>query len=706
MANLIQQANDLEYVPKDQLIQMSQNPDNNYPSYLVLAEIQRRTQNEKAYAAQQPQPETTVSEELVQEFAGQQGLQGAMAQSPGPQNAFPPSDMSNMAPPSPQMGMPSQQMMDGGLTGYAEGGITGYASGGMTPQMMAEAQALGINIQGLSETQIQDQINKKNTERNILLFGNKNPSISNTNLEQKNIDLLNLPAMPTGLQGAIDAANEPSGFDNFVEGGTQFFFGDERPDAKYPNLARATDEPMDALNYIAPLKGLQLGAQSIKAARAAKIANPKKIDDVIDLTGQTPIRTAGSGPGPVVPRTGTPAGGTPVGGTPAVIPRAGGAGGAPAGGPQLALPNVANPNNKGLMSKALDWLKNNKGKATALFAVPASIAMYSGDEDGDGDGGGTTTRPPTKKEIEKSMDPLDLVKLGGIIMAAKNTSELGAGIAGLAGDMQESKYKKGLLKSKEEQMTINKINAISKALENMLSTDPQYAELQSSRNYLITQLNSGIAASDPLGLLTANIDNNNSSNSSNSSNNSTQSTTNLGGSLGLSGTSLSDSFINPINQKKKSNVAPNTEVLDNFIKNMPNQQFLTGNSYIDNIMRIESGGKDSTNKITNASGPMQVKPATLLDPGYNIVPASDDSVEERLRVGADYALAMRDLFNDDLLGTLAYNFGPGNTQKWIDSGTGIKGLKLIESSDGRPIGQNAIDYVVKAYGEDVLEQLG
>ena len=142
MANLIQQANDLEYVPKDQLIQMSQNPDNNYPSYLVLAEIQRRTQNEKAYAAQQPQPETTVSEELVQEFAGQQGLQGAMAQSPGPQNAFPPSDMSNMAPPSPQMGMPSQQMMSGGLTEYAEGGITGYQTGG----------GLGLGSDSLSQT--------------------------------------------------------------------------------------------------------------------------------------------------------------------------------------------------------------------------------------------------------------------------------------------------------------------------------------------------------------------------------------------------------------------------------------------------------------------------------------------------------------------------------------------------------------------------
>ena len=136
MANLIQLSNDLEYVPKEQLIQMSQNPDNNYPSYLVLAEIQRRTMNEKAYAAQQPKPETTVSQELVQEFAGSQGL-GAMAQSSG-SNAFPPSDMGNMAPPSGLGGMPSpempmQMMAGGGLTGYAEGGRTGYQVGGFTP---------------------------------------------------------------------------------------------------------------------------------------------------------------------------------------------------------------------------------------------------------------------------------------------------------------------------------------------------------------------------------------------------------------------------------------------------------------------------------------------------------------------------------------------------------------------------------------------
>ena len=148
MANLIKLSNDLEYVPKDQLIQMSQNPDNNYPSYLVLAEIQRRTQNEKAYAAQQPQPETTVAEEVVQEYASSpQGL-GAMTQ-PSGGNLSTPDAESNMAPPSPMM-----QAASGGLTGYAEGGITGYQVGG----------SLDIGGDSLSDTFINPMKNELSNE--------------------------------------------------------------------------------------------------------------------------------------------------------------------------------------------------------------------------------------------------------------------------------------------------------------------------------------------------------------------------------------------------------------------------------------------------------------------------------------------------------------------------------------------------------------
>lgn len=122
MANLVELSNQLEYVPQEQLVQMSQDPNSMFPSFLVLSEIQRRNQMKKMYEAQQPKPQTTVAEEVVQEFAGQQGLQGAMAQSPGPQNAFQPGDMGNMAPPSPMQGMAA-----GGRTGYQTGGSLGLS---------------------------------------------------------------------------------------------------------------------------------------------------------------------------------------------------------------------------------------------------------------------------------------------------------------------------------------------------------------------------------------------------------------------------------------------------------------------------------------------------------------------------------------------------------------------------------------------------
>ena len=72
--NLVQIANELEYVPKQQLAEMSQNPDSRYPQYLVISEIQRRTKNEKAYAAMKQQPTTTVAEEVVNEFIQPKGL--------------------------------------------------------------------------------------------------------------------------------------------------------------------------------------------------------------------------------------------------------------------------------------------------------------------------------------------------------------------------------------------------------------------------------------------------------------------------------------------------------------------------------------------------------------------------------------------------------------------------------------------------------
>tara|TARA_R110002012_G_scaffold215961_1_gene387065 strand:- start:7434 stop:9143 length:1710 start_codon:yes stop_codon:yes gene_type:complete len=120
MPNLVQLSNELEYVPKEQLAQMSQDPSSRFPQYLVLSEIQRRTANEKAYAAAKPQPTTTVAEEVVGEFMQPKGLQAGMPSGSAPTDIF--SSESIGMPASAPMQQPMQQPM----MGMAEGGLTEY----------------------------------------------------------------------------------------------------------------------------------------------------------------------------------------------------------------------------------------------------------------------------------------------------------------------------------------------------------------------------------------------------------------------------------------------------------------------------------------------------------------------------------------------------------------------------------------------------
>jgi len=70
--SLIDVAEELEYVPEQELINLSQNPNSRYPQFLVLSEVQRRNQMRKMYenqVAKQNQPMTTVADEKVMELA-------------------------------------------------------------------------------------------------------------------------------------------------------------------------------------------------------------------------------------------------------------------------------------------------------------------------------------------------------------------------------------------------------------------------------------------------------------------------------------------------------------------------------------------------------------------------------------------------------------------------------------------------------------
>ena len=131
--NLVQLSNELEYLPKDKLAEMAQDPSSMYPPYLVLAEIQRRTQMEKMYAAAQPRPQTTVAEEVVNEFAMTNPNAGISSMTgSAPTDRFSPESKDIPAP------VLMQTAANGGLTGYQNRGQT------MIEQSLANPQERGF----------------------------------------------------------------------------------------------------------------------------------------------------------------------------------------------------------------------------------------------------------------------------------------------------------------------------------------------------------------------------------------------------------------------------------------------------------------------------------------------------------------------------------------------------------------------------------
>ena len=197
MSNLIKAAEELEYVPKETLIQMAQTGDSRFPPYLVLAEIQRRTQNEKAYSAMQPPPTTTVAEEKVAEFA-QSGL-GGMVSPP----FSPPEDLS--------MSPPMQMAASGGLTGYANQGRTTYQQtfrnlfgsqfpigrGRLSDERLSQLTTLGANPAYIDTFQNVAGLQFPATPRNRGDFANKQ-------LQRGLVDAIGTDEFETLAQSLVD----------------------------------------------------------------------------------------------------------------------------------------------------------------------------------------------------------------------------------------------------------------------------------------------------------------------------------------------------------------------------------------------------------------------------------------------------------------------------------------------------------------------
>lgn len=94
----------------------------------------------------------------------------------------------------------------------------------------------------------------------------------------------------------------------------------------------------------------------------------------------------------------------------------------------------------------------------------------------------------------------------------------------------------------------------------------------------------------------------------------------------------------------------------------------------DDVEYWESRGDQSAVSPKGARGVMQLMPGTIKDPGFGVKPMRADTEEENRRVGREYLDAMYRRYGDQVTALAAYNWGPGNVDKWLKSGADPKKL--------------------------------
>tara|TARA_R100001143_G_C3357169_1_gene133180 strand:- start:920 stop:2440 length:1521 start_codon:yes stop_codon:yes gene_type:complete len=429
MANLVQIAEELEYMPKDQLAQMTQDPNSTYPQFLVLSEIQRRTQLERAYQAQAEGmgPQTTVAEETVAEFMGPQGLQG-MAEQPMPQDMQPPMQQ-------PMAESPMQMAANGGRTGFMQGGISTRGS---------LLNTMGIEHTGMTEQEMGNLIGGINREE-----------------EQapRSFGLMDREIVPEISEPETDMMAD-GGRTGFLAGGNMPFGGGGLPDEDqdiYESTKKAlADRYMDADGTI---NWSRVGADGLSAGLVASYFTP-----VGAVRGALGLGLRGLGSvGKLFSSAGREGIKKSLGRTTAKInprmikdPKTGQFRSQAAIG-EAAISSVAKPL---AIGSGIAYLQSD-GEETITedkIETPAEMQARIRKEEQDKyqkqlNQLKDLTEGKTKKSglfSNISQDQgLTIAQLGGVLMGAKNMSELGTGIAGVAGQAQDRRSSAGLAGAQE-----------------------------------------------------------------------------------------------------------------------------------------------------------------------------------------------------------------------------------------------------------------
>ena len=106
--NILEIEDTLKGIPDEALIQEAQAPSGGAPQYLVISEIQRRSDMRERFAAEEQQPQNTVSDQIVNK--GIMNLGGSAAPPPVLDVQQPMAGAPPMAPPMAEQAMPAQPM--------------------------------------------------------------------------------------------------------------------------------------------------------------------------------------------------------------------------------------------------------------------------------------------------------------------------------------------------------------------------------------------------------------------------------------------------------------------------------------------------------------------------------------------------------------------------------------------------------------------
>ena len=355
--SLIKQAEELEFVPKQQLIQMAQNPRGDYPPFLVISEIERRNRNEKSFKAQQAKanmPTTTVAEESVMEFAGR-----------------------GIAPSEPML------MASGGITQMQTGGALG--TGG-------DSLAASFNPFGQQPEEDEDGIFRK----------------------------------------AIDFAKE--------------------------NPAQALSYASNALLFVPGLGVLGAGALKVGAKLLPRVVQAAK------SAGQK----AFTKPNPAFMRGPQGKGSFTMGGPERTFSLARTA--------TVGLPAI------GATKLGVEALSGNETETNTGEVRTGEVGTDKIRTGGGGTGGGIITNTTDTDDKDRF---LTLAQLGGVIGAAKNPSELSAGLGQLAGNIQQQRRGEDMRQA-ELQLKQAQIAQVQSAIENL-----PIEQLNETYNAIIEGINAG-----------------------------------------------------------------------------------------------------------------------------------------------------------------------------------------------------------------------